>query len=128
MYSCRWMFKKLFHVHTITKIAQLKNKHAVHIDDKAWKHLGTVHNKEVYPTARYNLSKTSCMYQHAASSSAESMNKANQAACTRMAVDLVSSIMLLLKLASLKFCGQKEKAWIWEYTITPHGKKLPDNA
>ena len=127
-YSCRWMFKKLLHAHTMAEIAHLKNKHAVHVDDKAWKYLGTVNDEEVYPAARCNLSKTSCMYQRSASSSAESMNKANLAARARTAVDPVSSIMLLLKLASLRFSGQKEKAWIWEYALTPHGKKLQDNA
>ena len=86
------MFKKLLHVHTVAEIAHLKNKHAMHVDDKAWKYLGTVNDKEVYPVARCNLSKeTSCMCQRLASSSAESMNKANQAGCARMAVYPVSS-------------------------------------
>jgi hypothetical protein len=97
-------------------------------DDKAWKYLGTVNNEEVYPAARCNLSKTSCMYQRSASSLAESMNKANQAAHTRTAVDLVSSTMLLLKLAGSRYSEQKEKAWSWDDALTPHGKKLRDNA
>ena len=88
----------------------------------------TVNNEEVNPAARCNLSKTSCMYQHSASSSAESMNKANQAACARTAINLVLSTMLLLKLAGSRYSVQKEKAWSWDNALTPHGKKLQDNA
>jgi hypothetical protein len=127
-YSCRWMFKKLLQAHTVAEIAHLKNKHAVHVDDKAWKYLGTVNDEEVYPAARCKLSKTSCMYQRSASSSAESMNNANLAARARTAVDLVSSTMLLLKLAGVRYSAQKEKAWRWDNALTPHGKKLRDDA
>jgi hypothetical protein len=106
-YSCRWMFKKLLKAHTVAEIEHLKNKHAVHIDDKAWKYLGTVNDEEVYPAARCNLSRTSCMYQRSASSSAESMNHANLAARGRTAVDVVSSTMLLLKLSAARYSAQK---------------------
>lgn len=128
-YSCRWMFKKLLKAHTVAEIEHLKNKHAVHIDDKAWKYLGTVNDEEVYPAARCNLSRTSCMYQRSASSSAESMNHANLAARGRTAVDVVSSTMLLLKLSAARYSAQKEKALSWEdHALTPHGTKLRDNA
>ena len=127
-YSCRWMFKKLLKAHTVAEIEHLKNKHAVHIDDKAWKYLGTVNDEEVYPAARCNLSRTSCMYQRSASSSAESMNHANLAARGRTAVDVVSSTMLLLKLSAARYSAQKEKALSWDHALTPHGTKLRDNA
>jgi hypothetical protein len=90
--------------------------------------MGTVNDEEVYPAARCNLSKTSCMYQHLASLSAVSMNNANLAACARTAVDVVSSTMLLLKLAGVRYSAQKEKALSWDNALTPHGKKLRNNA
>ena len=99
----------------MTEINHLKNKHAVHVDDKAVKYLNTVKNAEVYPAARCHLSKSFCMYRRLSSSSAESMNKANQAARAKMAVDVVSSTI-----AATRYKGQKEQAWKWDNILTPH--------
>ncbi len=56
------------------------------------------------------------------------MNNANKAARARMAVDVVSSTRLLLKLAASRYQEQKDMAWTWEEDLTPHGKKLWDTA
>ena len=125
-YSCRWMFKKLLHTNTMAKINHLKHKYSRHVDDKALKYLNTVPDAEVYPAASCHLKETSCMYQRSSSLSSESMNNTNKAARARMAVDVVSSTRLLLKLAASRYQEQKDMAWTWEEDLTPHGKKLRD--
>ncbi len=68
------------------------------------------------------------MYQRSASSAVESMNWANKAAGARMAVDVVSSTRLLLKLYVARYQEKKGEAWTWEEALTPYGTKLRDAA
>jgi hypothetical protein len=49
------------------------------------------------------------MYQQPASSAIESMNRANNAACARTAVDVVSSTRLLWKLSAARYQEKKEE-------------------
>ncbi len=44
------------------------------------------------------------------------------------AVDVVNSTILLLKLESARFNKNKSKVWEWSEPLTPHGKKLCDDA
>ena len=68
------------------------------------------------------------MYLHEASSSVESMNKANKPARARTAVDVVCSTHLLVDMCSNRYQAKKEEAWRWEDTLTPFGIKLRENA
>ncbi len=68
------------------------------------------------------------MYQRSASLAIESMNPANKAACARMAVHVVSSTRLLLKLSAARYQEKKEDAWTWKEALTPYGTKLRDAA
>ena len=66
------------------------------------------------------------MYQHTASSASESMNRANKAARSRLAVDVVSSSRLLLQLCASRYQEKNEMAWKCQEALTPHGRKLRD--
>ncbi len=85
--------------------------------------MNTLDDKED-PGARCKLGERIFMYQWSASSAVESMNRANKAACARMAVDVVSSTRLLLKLSASRYQEKKEEAWTWEEALTPYGTKL----
>ncbi len=43
-------------------------------------------------------------------------------------VDVINSTILLLKLESARFKENKSKVWEWSEPLTPHGKKLCDDA
>ncbi len=66
------------------------------------------------------------MYQFSASSAAESMNRANQSARARTAVDPVCSTTLLMAMSAERYQHKKEEAWNWEQLLTPYGMKLRD--
>ncbi len=126
-YSCLWMFKKLLNAHNKAEISHVKHKYSRHVDNRALKYLNTVLDKEVYPGARCNINGKPCyMYQRTASSSSEPMNRANQAAHARTAVDVVSSSRLLLQLAASRYQEKKEMAWTCKGALTPYGRKLRD--
>ncbi len=117
------MFKKLLNAHNKAEISHIKHKYSRHVDDRALKYLNTtVLDKEVYPGARCNINGKPCYMCHrTASSSSESMNRANQAARARTAVDVVSSSRLLLKLAASRYQEKKEMAWTCKEALTPYG-------
>ncbi len=96
----------------------IKHKHAPYMDNKALKYLNTLPDEQ--PKVFMN--------QHEASSSVESMNKANNPACARTAVDAVCSTHLLVQMCSIRYQAKKEEAWKWEDTLTPYGIKLRDAA
>ncbi len=56
------------------------------------------------------VSQRCYMYMHTASSASESMNRANKAARSRLAVDVVSSSRLLLQLCASRYQEKKELA------------------
>jgi hypothetical protein len=126
-YSCSWMFKKLLHAKNRAEISHIKHKYSRHVEDRALKYLNTVPDEEVYPGARCNIDGKRCyMYMHTASSASESMNRANKAARSRLAVDVVSSSRLLLQLCASRYQEKKELAWKCQEALTPHGRKLRD--
>jgi hypothetical protein len=122
------LFNKLVKAHTKEKIEHIMHKHSRYVDKKALKYSNTLDDKEVYPGARCNLGGRIFMYQWSASLAVESMNRANKAARARMAVDVVSSTRLLLKLSASRYQEKKEEAWTWEEAITPYDTKLRDAA
>ena len=69
-----------------------------------------------------------CMYQRTASSSVESMNRANQRVRDRTAVDPINSLILLIKLEGARFDKHRENAWGCMDDLTPHSKKLVKDA
>ena len=69
-----------------------------------------------------------CMYQRLSQSTAESMNYANLAVRERTAVNPVNSTILLLQHETKGYNEYKAKAWKWNDVLTPHGKKLSEDA
>ena len=63
------------------------------------------------------------MYRCSASSGNELMNRANNHARQRIAIDLVNTTMVLLKLESERFAYKKEIAWGSDEILTPKGKE-----
>ncbi len=109
-YSCLWLFNKLAKAHTQQEIDHIKQKHSRFVDNKALKYLNTLDDEEVYPGARCELGGRIFMYKRSASSAVESMIRANKSAHARMAVDVVSSTKLLLKLCASRYQVKKEEA------------------
>jgi hypothetical protein len=109
-YSCLWLFNKLVKAHTKQEIKHIKHKHSRYVDKKVLKYLSTHDNKEVYSGARCELGGRIFMYQRSASSTVESMNRANKAAHARTTVDVMSSTRLLLKLSTSRYQEKKEEA------------------
>jgi hypothetical protein len=66
------------------------------------------------------------MYQRSASLAAESMNRANQFARKRTAVDPVCSTTLLMAMSVERYQCKKEETWKWEQPLTSNGMKLRD--
>ena len=104
------MFNKLVKAHTQAEIDHLKNKHFPLMNKKASKYLNTVNDIAQYPGARVEMEGygKNFMYQHSASSSVESMNRANSAARDRTAVDVVCATKLLLSMARKRYHDKKE--------------------
>jgi hypothetical protein len=130
-YSCLWLFNKLVKASSKQEIENIKHKHAAYMDVKALKYLNTLPDEQQYPGARCDRGAGDpkvFMNQHEVSSSVESMNKANNPACARMAVDAVCSTHLLVQMCSIRYQAKKEEAWKWEDTLTPYGIKLRDAA
>ena len=101
------------------------------MDNKALKYLNTLPDEQQYPGGRCDRGAGApkvFMNQHEESSSVESMNKANNPARARTAVDAVCSTHLLVQMCSMRYQAKKEEAWKWEDTLTPYGIKLRDAA
>jgi hypothetical protein len=124
-YSCLWMYNLLMKASLMESFTRLKFEHSAHMADKALHYLNAVNDDEQYPTA---ISKDVYMYQRSSSSAVKSMNRANMAVQEKTAVDVVNSTILLLKLESVQFNKNKSKAWEWSEPLTPHGKKLCEDA
>ena len=126
-YSYSWMFKKLLNAKNKSDISNIKHKYSRYIDHKSLNYLNLCLDEKVYPGARCNIDGKPCyMYKRTTSSSSKSMNKANNPARERTAVDVVSSLRLLLQLAAGRYQMKKEEAWKCVDALTPHGRKLRD--
>jgi hypothetical protein len=130
-YSALWLFNKLVKARSKREIDQIKHLHAPFMDNKALKYLNTLPDEQQYPGARCDVGAGHpkvFMNMHEASSSVESMNKANNPARARTAVDAVCSTHLLVQMCSMRYQAKKDEAWKWEDTLTPYGNKLRDAA
>jgi hypothetical protein len=80
-YSCLWLFNKLVKASTKREIDHIKHEHASYMDINALNYLNTLPDEQQYPGARCDrINPKIFMNQHSASSSVESMNKANRPA------------------------------------------------
>jgi len=109
-------------------INKLKFEHSSFVADNALRYLNLVNDYQQYPAARCGMGANGCMYERSASSVAESMNWANMGAREKVAVDPINAMTLLLQMEVKHFNAKKEKAWNWNEELTPHGKKLNEEA
>jgi hypothetical protein len=87
-----------------------------------------VPDHQQFPVARCAIGDNIYMYQQSSQSTAESMNYANLAVRERAAVNPANSTILILLLETLRYNKYKAKAWNWDDLLTPHGKKLSEDA
>ncbi len=128
-YSCLWLFNKLVNASTKAEIEHIQCKTASYMDEKATKYLAALNDDQQYPGARCDTSRRNVfMYQCSASSAVESMNRANQSARARTAVDPVCSTTVLMAMSVERYQRKKEETWNWEQPLTPYGMKLRNGA
>ena len=128
-YFCLWFYQLLLtpkNHDTIT--SKHRFEHSAHLDDKALCYLNLVPDHQQYPAARCEMGDGIYMYQRSLQSIAESMNKANMVVRERTAVDPVNTAVMLLQLETKRYKENKAKAWDWNEILTPHGKKLSEEA
>ncbi len=69
------------------------------------------------------------MYHHSASLAVDSMNRANESARARTAVDVCGMChKLLLSTLSKRYRNKKKMVWKWQGQLTPYRKKLRNEA
>jgi hypothetical protein len=124
-YSCLWLYNKLMKANTQCEIEQIKHKHAPFVNEKALKYINAVNYAAQYPGARVDVDFGHIiMYQHSASLAVESMNRANNAARDRTAVDVVCATKLFLSLSAKGYHDRKEMVWKWQGHLTPYVEML----
>ncbi len=106
-----WIYKLLFSCNSVKQLENNKAKHhnKMHPTDRHY--LTKLPDRSQYPAARCAMGNNICMYSKLALSGVESMNKANQLAQQRTAVDILNAVILLTKLEGEHFNWYKQKAW-----------------
>jgi hypothetical protein len=127
-YSCHWFYQQLLDCSLPNTLTKLCFDHSAHINNNALRYINLVPDHQQFPAARCAMGDNICMYQRSSQSTAESMNYANLAVRKRTAVDPVNSTILLLQLETKRYSEYKAKAWKWDDVLTPHGKKLSEDA
>jgi hypothetical protein len=127
-FSGHWLYQKLIGAKTKADVDRIRNEHVLQMSDRVLKYLATVADDAQYPACRVAKTehKEVYMYRRTASSSVESMNRANKAARDKTAVDVVQALKLLIDLETSRFLKKKADAWNHNETLTPHGIKLRD--
>jgi hypothetical protein len=127
-YLCYWFYQQLLNCSLQETLIKLHFKHSVHIDDKALWYINLVPDHQQFPAARCVMGENICLYQGSSQLTAKSMNNAFFLVRERTAVDLVNATILLLQLETKRYNEYKAKAWNWNEVLTPHGKKLSEDA
>ncbi len=113
---------------TVEEIEVLRDKHLAKIATKTLWYINNVPDTAQYPAARCAMSSNIYMYGRSASSGNKSMNRANQRAQEKMAVDVVNATMVLVNLENRCIIQKREFAWNSNNVLTPKGKALRDKA
>jgi hypothetical protein len=123
-YSALWVYNMLVSCNNIQTLERMKVGYYEHMHPTDSFYLQRLSDDMQYPAARCAMNAAVCMYGKSASSGVESMNKANQLARQKTAVDVLNAIMLLLKLESERFEFYQKKAWEREDILTDKGMRL----
>lgn len=94
------------------------------MDKKDIEYLDSVPDDEQFPAARCAKTELCSMYGKSASSTVESMNKANERMRDKSCVDAGNAVLLLLNMEGERFEKMKHAAWYNNRILTPRGEKL----
>ncbi len=108
----------------MTEPQQKKEKHYKRLHPMDLHYLTKLPNECQYPAARCAMGENICMFGKSASSGVESMNNANQLVRQKMAVNVLNSVILLLKLEAERFQRYKQVTWERDDILTDKGLKL----
>ena len=123
-YSALWVYNMLSSCHSMESLEQCKAKYYEKMHPTDAFYLQNLPDEVQYPAARCAMGKDICMYGKSASSGVESMNKANQLARQKTAVDVLNAIILLLKLEAERFQFYQRQAWDRDEILTDKGMRL----
>jgi len=98
----------------------------MHLTDRHY--LTKLSDETQYTVVRCAMGENICMFSKSASSGVESMNRANQLAQQKTAVDILNWIIMLLKIEGEWFEWYKEKAWEWDNILTEKGLALMEES
>jgi hypothetical protein len=112
----------------VAQLERNKEKYYPQMHPSALNYLTKLEDKCQYPAARCSMGDTICMYSKSASLGVESMNRANNLARQRTAVDILNALILLIKLEGSRFDYYKQKAWERDEILTSRGLELMEEA
>jgi hypothetical protein len=97
------MYNLLSSCNSVKQIENNKTKYYNKMHSTNIHYLTKLPDRSQYPAARCAMGNNICMFSKLASSGVESMNKANQLARQRTAVDILNAVILLIKLEGERF-------------------------
>jgi hypothetical protein len=97
------MYNLLSSCNSVKQLENNKSKYYDKMHPTDLDYLTKLPDRSQYLAARCAMGKNICTYSKLASSGVESMNKANQFARQRMAVDVLNAVLLLVKLEGERF-------------------------
>ncbi len=106
-----WMYNLLASCNSVKQLKNIKAKYYDKMHPTNLHYLTKLPDRSQYPAARCAMGDNICMFSKSASSGVESMNKVNQLARQRTAVDVLNAVILLIKLEGECFNWYKQKAW-----------------
>jgi hypothetical protein len=101
-YSCSWFYNKLLGLKLPLSIETARSTNLYHMQPRAGAYLNKVPDHQQHPASRCAQMEGVCMFMRTASSSVESMNRANDSVRER-AVDPINACILLLNLEGERF-------------------------
>jgi hypothetical protein len=112
----------------VEEIEVQHKKHLSKIATKTLCYINNVHDTAQYPAARCGMSSNIYMYGRSASSGNKSMNRANQCAQERTAINVVNATMVFINLENCRFKQKRDFPWNSNDVLTPKGKALQEKA
>ena len=119
-----WVYNILHSCNSVDQLNRCKEKYYDKMHPTDLHYLQSLPDECQYPAARCAMGNGICMFSKSASSGVESMNRANGPVRQRTAVDILTSVMLLLNLEADRFRRYKQLAWEREEVLTDKGMRL----
>jgi hypothetical protein len=124
-----WMYNLLSSCNSVKQLEYNKAKYYNNMHPTNRHYLTKLPDSSQYPGARCAMGNNICMYSKSALSGVESMNKANQHDQQKTAVDILNTVILLIKLEGECFNCYKQKAWERDdQLLTEQGLELMEEA